>query len=220
MGSWGTDLLENDSASDAIGDLVAELAAAAAAAAAGPPMDEAGAARFCARLAVILHYEPWFFDTDSEASRPREALRGVVRENRLILDKVAVGAKPLLAAIADGAAVGKKPALGGLLLDRRVRPTLQKIADNLVENIEDDLESQEAGAYLDVLALLAPHVELPGKTVRHWRRRMRDIVADLDDEEAEMFRAYAKVLEVLVNSLHEDEDDEEAARDDEDDEAY
>ena len=84
MGSWGTELLENDSALDAIGDLVAELAAAAAKT--GSKLEPDGAAPF----------EPTLLDPKetSDASRADELHSiAIVVNNRAVLDSLAPGAK-------------------------------------------------------------------------------------------------------------------------------
>jgi len=123
-----------------------------------------------------------------------------------MLDQVAASAKPLFEAIGAGGTVPDKPPLMALLRHRAARPYLQKLADASVEVIEDDLESGEAGAHLHLLGLLAPHVDLPGRTVRHWMRRLRELAADGGDDEADLWRPRQRVCKQIVAELDDDGD--------------
>jgi hypothetical protein len=198
--SWEAELLESDGASDAIGELVIELADAAVKG--GATLAPDAAARFCARLAVILRYDASLFApaTDDDAARA-EALRAIVRDNRAVLDGVAPRGKAVFEAIVEGHAVADAAAVETLLQDRRARPTLQKLADHTIENTEDDLGSQGAGAFLHVLMFLAPYVELPGTTIRHWQRRIREIASEADEDDELMLRPHVMAIKRLVAGL-------------------
>lgn len=205
--SWELELLHNDGASDAIGGLVTELADTAAKA--GPTLGPDGAAPFCARLAVILRYDASLFErTDDEAARA-EQLRAIVRENRAVLDRVAPRATTVFDVLADGRTFGVVPAVETLLQDRRTHATLQKLADHTIENTGDDLGSPDSGAFLHVLTFLAPYVELPGKTIRHWLRRMHELLSDADEDDDVILEvqliAIKKLVAGLSNEDHEDD---------------
>ena len=200
MGAWDTGLLDNDGALDAIGDLTDELATTAIAAG-NRQLQPDDAARLCARLAVIVEYRADLF------AKPRGAqLRAIVVDNRATIDQIAPAAKPLLDALAAGADPSKLGGATTLLRDPRAHGVLQKLADQLVENIEDDLEDPAAGAFLHVLDFVSPYVELPGKTLRHWLRRLRELAADADADDEQPLRAQTRAVKKLVADLDDDDD--------------
>jgi len=206
VGAWGHDLLENDGAMDAVGELVTELAVAATRTSA--LTQESDAARFCARLAVILRYEAWRFEPGTaDDDGWVDHLRAMVRDNRTTLDKVAPRARALFDALAAGQDGGEKPALEALLAHRHAHAMLQKLADELIDNVEDDLDSEESGAYLDVLGFVGPYVELPRKTVAHWLRRTRELADESDENDQAYLRPRVVALKKLVANLADDEEE-------------
>jgi hypothetical protein len=51
------------------------------------------------------------------------------------------------------------------------------------------------------LCYVAPFVDLPATTVRHWLRRSREIYSECDQEEREHFKCYVKACKNLVEKL-------------------
>ena len=203
MGTWDSGLLDNDSAADAIGDVMSTIASDAAAGGKGAWTKDR-AVRFCAQLALLVRFHPWFFEDDGD--KHASQLRDLLCANRTLLDEAAPNAKTLFDNIVRGVSLDDPPPFQALLQGQAARSYLQKLADEFIDEVEGDLE--HAGAYLALLCFLAPHVDLPGKTVRHWHRRIREVWSEADDEEREFVLPYVRAYKKLVEAAGENNDDE------------
>jgi hypothetical protein len=201
MGAWGTELLENDTACDEIGDIVAELVASAVAASAKDISPKA-AGRFAAELALIAQYAAYTVPDACES----EALQEGVAKHRGVLLQVAPKAAKLLDVLVSGNDLGDI-SLAPLFDAKHARVYLQELADECIDECEDNLENPRTGARLHVLMVIAPYVELPGKTLRHWQRRFREAVDEADDDEQAFLRPYMTACKKLVAAAASDDDD-------------
>jgi hypothetical protein len=205
MGSWGTDLLENDAAADAMDDIIEDIYCEAIEHD-GAELAPKEAGPLAARLALVARYRSYEFEQKpgNMGYERTTALRTAIKANRAVILAVAPKAGPLLDRLQKGDVVGELP-IATLLDAKHARAYLQDLADKAIEELEDTLgEEQGAGAYLHLPALIAPYVELPRTTVRHWLRRLREA----GDPENEFARAYLKACKKLVDlSAPGDEDD-------------
>lgn len=200
MGTWDYGLLDNDSAGDELWDILDE-AVTEASGAAEHDVPPARAGRLAAQLALIVHYDV----AHEEAS----AIRAGVARNRAALEQAAPKARALLDLIARDA-LDDKPSLRPLFEAKLASAYLQKLADASLEEVEECLEEQRAGAHLDLLTVIAPYVTLPAKRVKHIARRVREIVGEIDedDDDAAFMHAYTHACRKLVAACKDDEDDE------------
>ena len=219
MGTWDYGLLDNDSAADAIDDVMADVLRDATRLA-KTPLSRQNAGAFAAQLGLLAHYRSWLFEIGEVEKEHAavEALRGAVTRNRAVLDQVAPTGRPLLTQIASGEPLPDNPPFPTLLRATHARAYLQDLADAAIEEVADNLEDGACGAHLDLLRVLSPYVELPAKAVRHWLKRFKAAFADADDDERKFLRAYVEACKRLVHNAAEDDADEDDADEDDGDE--
>jgi hypothetical protein len=200
MGAWGWELLENDSACDEIAQLMSEIRVRAIAAS-REPLSHERAGVFAAQLALLVRYSPWSFEADDETA----ALRLAIRTNRAALAIVAPRASGALDQLEHGPLAEDAP-LVPLLGAKHAARYLQGIANLAVDETQDVLGEDTAGAYLHVLVTVSPYVDLPRKTVRHWERRLRELIAGAADDDAGLLRFQLKACKALVATFPADDD--------------
>jgi hypothetical protein len=201
MGAWGWDLLENDSAADEIGALMAEIAAHAIAAC-REPLSRERASVFAAQVGLLVRYSPWSFGDDEQA----DALGLAIQTNRAALAVVAPRASAIFDQLEHGPAPEDTP-IDSLLGAKHAAAYLQGVANIAVDETQDTLGEDTAGAHLHLLVTLSAYVDLPRQTVRHWERRLRELLDDADDNDAAYLRAHLKACKTLVAKLVADDVD-------------
>ncbi len=216
MGTDRPSLLESSSASDALSEFVREMMLTASKT--SSPLSVDSAARLCGRLAVIVRHDG-LSEVEAETPKKRDgttkALRALVRDNRTVLDAVAPKANELFDVIGRGDSA-ENAKVEPLITDRRTHAALQTIAEELLELIEDDIESPEASAYIYVLGFIAPHVELPSKTLKHLLRRIPILMKDIESKpDLQAMRIKQRALEKLKSDDDDDDDDDDDEDEDE-----
>ncbi len=141
MGAWDYGLLDNDTAADAMGELMNEVLQRAARSVKSS-LTRRSAGELAAQLGLLAHYQPWSFDagkgdTDHAAV---QAIREGVTRNRAVLDEVAPDARELLDRIASGKPLPMTPRFESLLRAIHARPYLQELADDAVEEADSNLD--------------------------------------------------------------------------------
>jgi hypothetical protein len=155
--------LVNSGDADTFSDLIAEIFDHAVGSATWNPSQ---AATFIAQIALIARFQPWLFEGDEGTK-----IRSIVKAQRALCIQVVPSATAYLDAIVAQRALPKSPPLVLLLGSKGARPYLQKLADEWIVEVQDQLEV--AGVHLALLCYVAPFVDLPATTVRHWLRRSR-----------------------------------------------
>lgn len=206
MGSWGDGLLDNDTAADEIGDLIAEVVTRATASSRAATLPPKAAGVHAVQLALIATYDPDRFcqEPDDDDGETTAALRAGIAQHRAALLQVAPKAGKTLDVLARGDTIAAAP-VAPLLDAKHGRVYLQELADTAVEELEDHLDDQRGGAYLDLLLRIAPYVELRAGTLRQWLRRLRD--SDDDDVSERYAKACKQLLATAVAGDDDDDDD-------------
>lgn len=180
------------------------------------PRSRQDAGAFAAQLGLVAHYRAAIFESGKGESdyASAQALRRIVTEQSALLDQVAPKARALLDRIASGEPLADNPAFHVLLGATHARAYLQELADQAIEDAEDNLGEAPSGAQLDLLRVVAPYVELPARTMRHWLRRCREAYGEADDDERQFLRPYVDVCKKLVAAAKSTDDDEREEDDD------
>ncbi|MGE5186331.1 MAG: DUF4259 domain-containing protein [Acidobacteriota bacterium] len=210
MGTWDYGLLDNDTAADAMDEVMSDVLQRAVRTVKST-LSRRSAGELAAQLGLLVHYWPWSFDTaraDSDRAAI-DAVRDGMARNRAVLDEVAPEARELLDRLASGKPLPKAPRFEALLRATHARPYLQELADDAIEEADSNLEDGSSAAQLDLLRVLAPHVELPARTMRHWLRRCREAFAEADDDERMFRRAHVEACKVFVSAASAEDDDDE-----------
>jgi hypothetical protein len=180
MGAWGHELLQNDAAADAMGQIVDGIYDDVVANGRAKMPKQAGP--LAAQLAVILRYSPRDFERrpGDYAYERTKALRAAIRANRRVLLEVAPAAGTLLDQLIARDVAGEH-SYETLLAAKHARSYLQGLADMAVEQLETSMgTSLKAGAYLDLLVFIARYIEMPHETVHEWAHKLRESAADPD----------------------------------------
>lgn len=190
MGTWGDGLLENDTACEELGDILAEIADAVGSADDNLTPVQAGA--LAAQLALLAR------GGGPELDDPE--LRSVITHHRPTIVAIAPAAAAVLDAFLKVPANRDIP-VACLLAAPHASEYLQPLADVWLEELEAYLGEPQGGVYLFLLDIVAPYVELSGDTLRFFTRRLEIIREEGDDDEVFHVRTYLRACKSLLASI-------------------
>lgn len=194
MKARGPGLLENDSALDALGDIVDRVFGDLKKSLAPAKLTRSGAGELAAQIGLVAHYRgEWFGQKKGDLGYDKSQLvRDGIKKHRLALDAIAPQGKAALDTIVKGKPLSEKFTIDGLMRATHARPYLQDLADQAIEGLEGDYAAR-MGAQVDLLVTLSPYVEIPQDPINELLEALRDDGADETEAGRHVVRALKRL---------------------------